>query len=349
MEKPFRLWAGGCSHISTDIQYGRRSLAEAIIQSERGGSDGGPTFDWDVMVHLGDLVGRQGTPDDEEGRLVLGQFLSSKKHPREHFYNVLGNHDASGPEEPAQWWFRKWIDPAGESPETSGIKNECRPYPVVGTWERYSFQVGNILFLMMGDRNDGGPPAGRRSRGGYPAGKVTLETFNWWRGMVEENSDMIIITAHHHMLKETTVASGKWEGVKGGYHGRFDDGAPEGASYLYFVGEEPDAQKFENFLAGNPGSVDIWLGGHTHTSPDDKYGGKTHIENRWGTTFINVAAMTKYHVSSRSVPMSRLLTFNPQEDLANVSCYLHTSDYSEQGWYESVEEDVTLRHRFSGI
>lgn len=43
------------------------------------------------------------------------------------------------------------------------------------------------------------------------------------------------VTAHHHVLKGTTVASTDWQGVDAGYHGRFDDGAPIGASYLYWV------------------------------------------------------------------------------------------------------------------
>jgi hypothetical protein len=30
------------------------------------------------------------------------------------------------------------------------------------------------------------------------------------------------------MLEDTTVASGLNEGVEGGYHGSFEDGAPEG-------------------------------------------------------------------------------------------------------------------------
>jgi hypothetical protein len=151
------------------------------------------------------------------------------------------------------------------------------------------------------------------------------------------------------MLKNTTVASGEWEGVEGGYHGRFEDGAPIGASYLYFVGDEPDAQRFEGYLEENPGSIDIWLGGHTHTNPDDNYGGKTHIEEKWGTTFINVAAMSKYHAGRTTMPMSRLLTFDPGRDTIDVGCYLHTSDYAQQGWYDRVAKAVSLRHRFAGI
>jgi len=33
--------------------------------------------------------------------------------------------------------------------------------------------------------------------------------------------------------------------------------------------EESKAQRFDGYLADNPGAVDFWLGGHTHTHPDD--------------------------------------------------------------------------------
>ncbi len=41
------------------------------------------------------------------------------------------------------------------------------PTPIEGTWERYSFKVGNLNFLMMSDRNDSalsGRTAGIRRR-----------------------------------------------------------------------------------------------------------------------------------------------------------------------------------------
>ena len=55
------------------------------------------------------------------------------------------------------------------------------------------------------------------------------------------------------------------------YHGvdGVPDGVPEGASYLYFIDDEPKAQRFEHYLEQHPGAVDIWLGGHTGTFPDD--------------------------------------------------------------------------------
>ena len=350
----FRLWATGCAHVGTDLRAGRRSLAEAIGQSERGGPKGAPPFDWDIAVHVGDLSGSQTSPGDEEGREVVRQLGAAEKHRREQFYHLAGNHDASGPGEPTMQWFRKWVDPTGENPKTSGVDRAARPYPVHGTWERYSFRVGNLLFLMMSDRNDGGPPVGRGKRGGYPAGAVTGDTFRWWRELVEAHRDAVIISAHHHMLRETTVASGPWEGftkTPGGrwrsrYHGYFADGAPQGASYLYFVDGKPDAGAFEQYLAARPGAIDLWLGGHTHTHPDDRTGGRTHVERKWGATFLNVAALTRFHGRAHSVPMSRLLTFTEGSNRVRVQCYLHTSHHAPQGWYAKAERVIELGRPF---
>jgi hypothetical protein len=357
-EKParqFRLWATSDAHVGSDLKHHRReSLADAIRQSERGGDKGGPAFEWDIALHLGDLSGNQGSPTDDEGKEVVRQFGQSRKHPREHFYNLVGNHDASGPGEETQWWFRKWVDPTGENPETSGVDAKNRPYPIEGTWERYSFRVGNLLFLMMGDRNDGGPPVGRDVRGGYPAGAVTGETFAWWKAQVEANRDTVIVSAHHHMLKETTVASGPWEGFtkdaqgawKWDYHGYFPKGAPMGASYLYWVDGKPDAQAFENYLNEHPGATDFWLGGHTHTNPDDRKGGRSHIERKWETNFINCSALTRCHGHIRSTPMSRLLTFTEGSTEVRVQCYLHTSQHAPEGWYAQAERKLPISQPF---
>jgi len=340
--------------VGTDLRFGRESLADAIRQSEQGGSEGGPPFQWDVALHLGDFSGSQTPPDDAEGREVVRQFGALSEHRREDFYCLVGNHDASGVDEPCQWWFRKWLDPTGENTKHSGVDPSRRRYAVEGMWERYSFRVGNLLFLMMGDRNDGGPPVGRGVRGGYPAGAVTGETFDWWHRTVEGNRDCVIVSAHHHMLKETTVASGPWEGFtrdgsgnwQSYYHGYFPGGGPEGASYLYFVDGRPDAQAFEGYLAEHPGAIDLWLGGHTHTNPDDRKGGRSHIERKWDVNFVNVAALTRYHGERASMPLSRLLTFTEGSDQVRVQCYLHISEYAPQGWYNPAERIIRLNKPF---
>jgi len=76
------------------------------------------------------------------------QYSVLKKYRREQVYNIAGNHDASPHGHPANegketnWWFRKWCDPVGEHRETSGVDPNKRPYPIDGTWERYTFKVG---------------------------------------------------------------------------------------------------------------------------------------------------------------------------------------------------------------
>lgn len=349
--RAFRLWAMGDAHVGSDLKRKRESLAEAIRQSEQ--EERG--FAWDIALNVGDFSGNQSSPDDDEGREVVRQYAAARKHRREDFYDLAGNHDASGSGEPTQGWFRKWIDPTGENTQFSGVDPKRRRYPVEGTWERYSFRVGNLMFLIMSDRNDGSPPVGRGKRGGYPSGAVSGETFAWWKRMVEANCDAIIICAHHHMLRETTVGSGDWEGViknpdgtfTGRYHGhQLDGGSPEGASYLYYVDGQPKAMAFEKYLEAHPGAIDLWIGGHTHTNPDDNFNGRTHIERKWGATFINCCALSCFHVMSRSRPMSRLLTFTEESADVRVQCYLHTSQHAPQGWYSKAEKTITMGKPF---
>jgi hypothetical protein len=344
----------GDPHVGRDLHFGRESLADALRQSESGGDDGGPPFDWDIAVCVGDYSGEHGVPRDPEGEEIVRQFGVLKNHRREQIYSVCGNHDRSGKDEPDGWWFRKWIDPMGENTAHSGIDSDRYPYPVDGTWERYSFRVGNAVFLMMSDVNEAAQDVGRGPLGGNPSGVVTRETFEWWRDAVARHEDDIVVCAHHYVLKDTTVASGDWEGMKKkkngewgrGYHRYFEQGTPVGASYLYWVGGEQDSGAFESHLTENPGAVDIWFGGHTHTNPDDTHGGKSHIERRWGTTFMNVCPLTRYMVDHHAMPHSRLLTFTDGSDAVRVQCYMHTSEYRPQGWYAEKEATIHLSRPF---
>jgi Calcineurin-like phosphoesterase len=348
--KTFRVWVFADAHVGSDKKHGRDSLATALQQSEAASG-----FAWDIALDLGDMSGAQDTPKDAEGAEVVRQFGVLKHHRREQVYDLSGNHDRSGVDEPQAWWWRKWVDPTGEHTESSHVDSKKRPFPIEGTWERYSFRVGNVLFLMMSDINEPTQKVGRGTLGGNPGGVVSGETFAWWKRMVEENGSSIIISAHHYVLKNTTVASGEWEGMqrdangswKARYHGYFPEGTPQGASFLYWVDSKPDSGAFENFLATTPMRLDLWLGAHTHTNPDDTYGGKSHIERRWGTTFINVAGLTRYHTApENSIPRSWLLTFTDGSEEVTARCYLHGDEYAPQGWYDKVGRAIRLSKPF---
>jgi hypothetical protein len=391
-DRQFRLWALSDPHVFSDLflrmkeirrldpeeKYlphesgriprldARESLGSALLDSE---SD--EEFAWDIAICAGDFSGSHDLPTEREGLEVVRQFSRLSEHKREDIYSICGNHDAS----PRNAWFRKWIDPLGENPEFSGVDNDLRPYPVKGTWERYSFRVGNILFLMMSDRNDYAPPVGcivdGAATGGHPPGAVTVGTFEWWKQMVlSEPDESIIITVHHHMLKETTVGSGEWEGYperepfpkgKGDrrYHGYMpEDGEHnKGAGYLYWLVDDTktpiesiaDAQAFENFLKSHPGAIDLWIGGHTHTDPEDRKNGRSQIEEKWGVTFVNVAALSVHHGGDHSEPLSRLFSFTHGSPEVRVRCYLHTDRFAERGWYEPGERTLLLGSPFDSL
>ena len=55
--KQFHLWAIGDAHVGADIARKRESLADAIRQSEQGGNDDAPPFDWDIAINVGDFSG----------------------------------------------------------------------------------------------------------------------------------------------------------------------------------------------------------------------------------------------------------------------------------------------------
>ena len=76
-------------------------------------------------------------------------------------------------------------------------------------------------------------------------------------------------------------------------------------------------------------------------------GRKSHVEQRWGTTFINVAGLTRYHTApENSIPRSWLLTFTDDSDQVTAQCYLHGDEYAPQGWYTKVERTIKLSKPF---
>jgi hypothetical protein len=374
----FNLWVISDPHVGTDkamstaVQHGMVGFTPPPVHMEIPGGGTAPIGERQCHRRAADPVGHRaqswrlrgvlGRPEDEQGQEVIRQYAVLTQHRREQIYNIAGNHDASPLGHPASggkeanWWFREWADPVGEHPETSLVDNARRPYPTDGTWERYTFKVGNIRFVMMSDRNDLPYPVGREASGGAsPAGAVTEETFAWWKRLVEtaRANNEIIVSRHHHMLRETTVGSGDFEGVRknpdgtyrrGKYHGA--DGAPEGASYLHFPGDKPKAQAFEQYFAAHPSGVDLWLGGHTHTFPDEVCNGRSHVEQKWGVNFVNCAQLSKFHGTVTCPPMSRHFTFTEGSPLVRVRCCLHDDTYAAPGWYPPSERVLEFSRPF---
>ena len=401
-QKEFNVWAAADPHVTVDAIHGVEPLQLALRQSEGywdflpkmelklGGIP--PAFDWDVMLLAGDFTSSQFPPKDGEGKILVRQFEVMEKHNREDIYAIAGNHDGDYYDLGIGSWFNKWLDPMGEHTEFSGVDASKRRFSPDGTWERYKFEAGNVLFLMLSDYNSAPTPVGRGSSaqnlpGGFPAGAVTRETFNWWKQQVTDNQDKIIVTVHHHVLRETTTISfpNGGKGIHANNTGDF-----EGASYLYYIVENTDPENFEYTKSneGTPGpfetfladfqekngkaAIDLWVGAHSHAHPQDTYNNKGLVEAKWGVTFMQVSALTHYH--SGRTPMSWLLGFEDGSTELNIKNYIHRAPYynhipaalmkskgvipvgkeapegglTKNGWYAPNAKKTTLRHAFIG-
>lgn len=343
----FSLWAAGCPHSMIDLKNGRLGIAESILQSEKGDSLGAPPFHWDAMVILGDYGTHINWVDDFEGRLIEEQLHVGRLHHREQIYSLMGNHDAGGEGKGTSTnWFHTWIDPLGEHSTFSGVDSSKRPFKTSGTFMHYSFEVGNILFLMLSDRNDLHFPIGKRkdSNLGFPAGAITLETFNWWKEQIELNPDKIIVTCAHHMLKNTTIASGEYEGLKYKYHFPNSPHDKKGSSYLYFIGKDTNSNAVEDYLEAHPGAVDLWLGAHTHINPADTIDTKTYCEKKHGTFFINCAILG---ARGSIPPTSRILDFKLHTNEVTLQCYYHNDIFYKRGIAPSLTKSLLLDKKFN--
>ena len=363
VQPDFTVWGLSDAHIQTnlDLTPPFRSLESAITDSLQGGSQGGPSFAWDIGVIAGDYTGRQQCPGDPDGQELVDQFMGAGVDPSL-FYGVIGNHD-NGEEDAL--WFQRWVDSLGESPEFSGVVNANRPFPVRGEWDHYAFEAGNVLFLMLGDKNFGGTPFGRECRGGFPAGQVSQETFEWWVEMVETNTDKIIVTVAHYSLFDTTSFT-NFNGSSGDRtqnapHGRHTWADARAGSFIYaiegwtidglnsdqeFIGERTFG--FKRYLEDNPGAIDLWLFGHTHFHqyPGKVFQGRADIEYRHGATFVNLGSVGISH-GPAALPFSRLLEFEEGSDRLRLRTYLHRDRLNgTQGFYDREEKIISLRTPF---
>ncbi|MCH8236144.1 MAG: hypothetical protein IIC29_08470, partial [Chloroflexi bacterium] len=75
---------------------------------------------------------------------------------------------------------------------------------------------------------------------------------------------------------------------------------------------------------------------------------RSHVEKKWGVNFVNVAALTRWHMdrSRTGYPMSRVFEFTDGSPEVRVRCYLHTSQVAPRGWYAGAERTLKLRHAF---
>jgi predicted phosphodiesterase len=322
-DSELNVWIFSDPHVDPSSRY--KPIAEALADAK--------TFPWDIAVVPGDWISSQRCPTDRHGREIIRQFGDTDLRK---IYTVIGNHDA----DPNYAWFLKWLNPIQD-----------KIYPVTGEWDHYSFKIGKVLFLVLGDRNAPGEPFGRvcNKKGGYPAGGYSLETYDWWVAQLEDpkNKKFTIVTIAHHGLIDTTAYTGYGEGRS--KHGEYALEDKVGSSFIYGIGDLGIEERnfgFRQYIDDHPGSVDFWIHGHTHK------GFYPGIEDPWGkadvmlvgeTTFINAGSVGKNHAEPE-VPYSYLMQFKKKEVI--LTPYLHEpwGHIHDAGFYKYAQVVVTLEN-----
>lgn len=382
----FNVWLTSDTHLAGDPTGSVKSLKLPIKQA-RGKVAGASSFTWDIQIDAGDWTGSQKPPTEAEGKILARELSKILDKDRGRLFTISGNHDGVGRGKKPGVFFKKYINPLRDpkyfktSKFTLPLKTSSKPYFLLSSypgtrWDRYLIRTGNVIWIMLSDRNEfdalaeqrgdttGRFQAGRGSAagmpaGGYPSGAVTLETFKWWKKVVENPkfSNCILITVTHQMLPYTTIDSE--DGDQGNYHGSTGSIGPHGevGGELYWIREYNDngeevaqyAQTwpFLNYLRDHLGAVSIWIGAHTHVNaPESKIDGRGIYVRKYNVTFLNIGSLTVSHGPGIN-QMSRMLTFKNGGDVAVLSVYIHKSEDGHPiGWYEPAARKVPLGKKF---
>jgi|GEM_PF-1417555 len=381
----FNAWLTTCSHLIGPT--GNPNSFKKAVKQSKGLDQKAPAFDWDLIIDVGDWTASQHPPSEEEGIALVKCLDETFGKDRGLFFTVAGNHDGEARGWKPGEFTQKYINPLGDAAYaiTSNFEKKARPqqndfrqvleYPG-SRWDRYLIRTGNAVWIMMGDRNEfdelalsrkdltGQFQAGRGSaaglpKGGYPSGSVTLDTFQWWKEVIEDPqfSNDILITVHHHMPKLTTITTE--DGEPGQYHGKSGSMGPEGETggQLYWIREYNKEGKeinqyaqtrpFLDYLKDHPGAIAAWIGGHSHIhTPHSEINGRGLQVKKYGVNFISIGALTDSHAQGVN-QMSRMLTFEDGSDNALLNVYIHQSkDRHALGWDSTAVRKVALGKKF---
>lgn len=134
----------------------------------------------------------------------------------------------------------------------------------------YSILKGNILFIFMSDSERGKPT------------EISDETFNWWKDLVINNQDKIVVVTTHAALE--------------------DSGIP----FSSFRDRQViNSERFTNVLKEY--QVDLWLSGHLHL-PHAIMNNIVEKDEFDGTIFVHISSIRPEFIGLKESE-SRVLTF----------------------------------------
>jgi predicted phosphodiesterase len=165
----------------------------------------------------------------------------------------------------------------------------------------YSVRIGNIIILCLSDENKKAET------------EISDQAFEWWKNMVIDNQDKIIITMSHGFVRKSWLF-----------------GAIVPSRNIR------DSGRFEEILKKY--KVDIWISGHTHLSHSLK--GSLRIANKLNNTvFINVSAIR----GGRFMDVESFLLFFKQN---SDTVIIRSRNHEQNKFQNYYKTNFNLSHKF---
>lgn len=345
--RQFRVLMGGCVHPQADFDNSRHSITEGLACNIHG-------LACDIAIINGDFSSSQtpaATPtDDTEGLMVKNQLCSNKWITRNKIYTIRGNHDAG---DLNYNWYNKWVDNRGENTATSGVDNSLRPYTLnFLTADCEYFFNGTLMFILLNDRNEMAQPVGRSGgSGGFPSGAMSRATFNALTNLIDTyHTTHNIFVCNHHLPKDTTIATGDNEGQTGNYHG--SNGILVGSGRIESIWDDSnstytDSTELITWLNNNQGKIFMWVGSHSHYKVNETYAGRSPYILKYGTHFLNVGSLSKFHTNKGQDAISRIFVFHKNSTTLNILQYGYFCDVvPSNAIYKPNELELTMPYKF---
>lgn len=163
----------------------------------------------------------------------------------------------------------------------------------------YNIEYGNLLFIFLSDEIGGKPT------------DISDETFLWWKDLVINNQDKIIIVVTHAPLEGSNIP----------YSTRHD---------RKILGSDRFREILKNY------KVDLWLSGHLHL-PHEFTNSLNKNGELNGTTFIHISSI-RPEILGFKHSQSRILDFYCDEDKVLIK----SRDHDSAEWNYELEEEITL-------
>ena len=163
----------------------------------------------------------------------------------------------------------------------------------------YSKQYGNLLFIFLSDEISGKPT------------DINDDTFEWWKELVINNQDKIIIVATHAPLEGSNIPFST-------KHDR------------QILGSD----RFQEVLKEY--KVDLWLSGHLHI-PHEFTNTMNRNSELNGTVFVHISSIRPEFLGLKH-SQSRILDFYCGEDRVVIK----SRDHDSRKWNTEIEEEVIL-------